>query len=128
MALAAHSRRYIFADAKTFLADAQKKRHMLFLVSAGDSVFQKEKINASGISSFFDDIAITNVSQKSFVIDEMKKNIGAREIVFIDDNKEVLDDIKKHHPSIKTVQMARTNRTPRSASADAYIKSFSEIN
>lgn len=127
MALAVRSRRYVFADAKTFLADAKKKRHTLFLVSAGDSVFQKEKINASGISSFFDDIAITSASQKSLAIDEIKKHTGAREIVFVDDNKEVLDDIKKHHPSIKTVQMARTNRTPRATSADMRIKNFSEI-
>lgn len=127
MALAGRSRHYIFADAKTFLADAQKKGHALFLVSAGDLVFQKEKINASGIFSFFDEIAITNASQKSFAIDEIKKNTGAREIVFIDDNKKVLDDIKKHHPSVKTVQMARTNRAPRTTSANMCIRNFSEI-
>lgn len=127
MALTARSRRYVFTDAKTFLMEAQKKGHTLCLVSAGDLVFQKEKINASGISSFFDEIAVINASQKSFAIDEIKRNTGAREVVFIDDKKEVLDDIKKHHPSVKTVQMARTNRMPRATSADICIKNFSEI-
>lgn len=128
MALAARSRHYIFADAKVFLMKTREEGHALFLVSAGDQVFQKEKINASGISSFFDNVTITSVSQKSLALDEIKKHTGIREIVFIDDNKEVIDDIKKHHPLIKIVQMVRTNRAPRSASADAYIKSFSEIN
>ena len=124
MALVARSRRYIFADAKTFFMEAQKKGHPLFLISTGDLIFQKEKISASGISSFFSKVMIIRVSQKSLALDKIKKSTDAGEIIFIDNDNNVIDDIKKHHPLITVVQMTRINHTPRSANADQYIKNF----
>ena len=127
MALAHQSRHYIFADAKAFLLDAQKKQHTLFLISAGDPVFQKEKIHASGISSFFKKVVITAASQKFIAIDEIKKQINGDEMVFIDDKKEAVEDMKKHHPYIKVVQMARVSRMARSKLVDGCIKNFLEL-
>jgi predicted phosphatase len=127
MGLAHQSRHYIFADAKAFLLDAQKKQHKLFLISAGDPIFQKEKIQASDISSFFEKVVITTASQKSIAINEIKKQISGDEIVFIDDKKEAVEDIKKYHPHIKVMQMARVNRIVRSKLVDGCIKNFSEL-
>lgn len=127
MALARRSRHYIFADAKTFFLNAQKKQIKLFLISAGDPVFQKEKINASGIFSFFQKVIITAPSQKSVAIDEIKKQSGGDEVIFIDDKKEIVEGIKKRHPQIRVAQMARSNRVPRSKRVDRFIKDFSEL-
>lgn len=127
MALARRSRQYIFADAKKFLFDAQKKQLKLFLISAGDAVFQKEKIDSSEVSSFFQKVIITTPSQKSVFLDEIKKQAVGDDIVFIDDKKEVVEEIKKRHPYIKVVQMVRVSRIVRSRLADGCIKNFSEL-
>lgn len=127
MALARRSRHYIFADAKSFLFNAQKKQFKLFLISAGDAVFQKEKIDASGVSSFFQKVIITTPSQKSVTINEIKKQAIGDEIVFVDDKKEIVEEIKKRHPYIKVVQMARVIRIVRSKLVDGCIKNFSEL-
>lgn len=124
MALARQSRRYIFADAKAFLSDTQKTQNKLFLVSVGDTIFQKEKIHASGVSSFFEKVVITTASQKFIAIDEIKKQTGGDKIVFVDDKKEIVDEIKKHYPSIKVVQMVRSVHTAQSSYADMHIKNF----
>ncbi len=126
--LASNSRTYIFTDAKKFLAAAQERGNMLFLLSTGDKIFQEAKIEASGIADFFAQIVIIKSSRKAPSLAGIKKQAGRGEVVFIDDKREVVEEIKKHNPDIRVVQMVRGSHVVKSEHADAYIKSFLEIN
>jgi len=125
--LAGHSRRYIFVDAKTFLVAAQKRGDKLFLLSTGDKLFQETKINASGIVPFLNNVFIATSSRKASLFAKIKKQAGRRETVFIDDKREVVDEIKKHNPNVRVVQMVRGAHVVKSDYVDTRIKNFIEF-
>ena len=97
------TRKYVFRDGVRFLEKI--KNEDLYIVSYGDSRFQKEKIKGSGISKYFKRISIAS-STKAIAIRKILKNkkpkIGEA-LIFIDDRVKFLKDIKKSYPGMVTI-------------------------
>jgi len=76
-------------------------RNKLILLSKGNLWFHKQKIKYSGIEKFFDEIYITDNKLKIFQ-EKIIPRYGQEKIIFIDDKKEELEQIKKIYAEIKT--------------------------
>lgn len=126
MALASRAERYLFPDAKGFLHRSQKKGNIFFLLSTGDPHFQEVKINASGITPMFTRVIITSSFKKAQAFGEIIKDAGRKEIMFVDDKKEVADEIKQRYPAVRVIQMTRSGRVEKSDLADGRVKDFSD--
>lgn len=78
------------------------------IFSFGNKKFQKQKIKILGLQELVDGIIITD-KPKSLALNKfIKKNEFKfksqqyREVVFIDDRQEILDEVKRNYPFIKT--------------------------
>lgn len=98
-------RKFLYEDAFPVL-EVLRSSHELFLVSHGEDSFQHAKVNASGISSFFQEVIITSdvtkVTPLSSIVDGEGKNS-----VFIEDNPLALVESKKVFPWLTTVRINR---------------------
>lgn len=77
------------------------KDNKLILLSKGNLWFHKQKIKYSGIEFFFDEIYITDNKLKVFQ-EKIIPKYGKEQIIFIDDKKEELEQVKKIYARIKT--------------------------
>ena len=122
-ALLLRSGRYLYSDAKPFLAYWKRRKQKVALVSSGFA-FQKKKVAASGLRPFFHPAVVTTSEFKVEPVRAIvKKNPGER-VVFMDDRKEVVDAIKKHFPSVFVIQVVRRSGQERSIHADAVVKNL----
>jgi len=78
-----------------------RKNNKLILLSKGDFWFHKQKIKYSGLESLFDKIYITDNKLKIFR-EKIMSRYSQEKIVFIDDKKEEMDEVKKVYAEIKT--------------------------
>ena len=117
------SSHYIYRDSKQFLAYWQRKKVPVFLTSTG-SAFQKEKVNASGLAHFFKKQYIIKNPLKLEPLKKILKNAESEKIVFIDDKKEVVDEVKKYFPHIFVIQMMRRSSPEKSRKADYAVKNL----
>jgi hypothetical protein len=82
-------KKYVFRDAICFLR--KNSKHDLFLVSYGDPLFQKMKINGAQISGLFEKIIVGRFRK----IDLISREVGKRN--FSQDEKLIaIDDLPKH--------------------------------
>jgi FMN phosphatase YigB (HAD superfamily) len=94
---------YIFDDFYDFVKKFEKKN--LFLISFGNSYFQKKKIKSSGIEGYFKKIKIVEKNNKGSFI---KKNTRKGEQVFlIDDRPEQLEKAKNEISRLILIRMKR---------------------
>ncbi len=98
--------KYIFSDAENFLR--QFKKNDLYLVSYGNTRFQKSKIKSSGLQKYFKETVIID-KLKSFAVRNIikKNNFRKEEMFFIDDRVEQIGDIKKKIAGIATIFVKR---------------------
>ncbi|MCK5490681.1 MAG: hypothetical protein KAI67_02450 [Candidatus Pacebacteria bacterium] len=94
---------YIFSDFFCFLSVAKKEE--LILLSYGLSDFQKNKIEKSGIISYFSEIIVTS-RDKAEDIEEIQ-NKYKEKIVYIEDKAESIDNVKKRMPEVITMKIIR---------------------
>ena len=121
------SSRYVFKDVSDFLGFLKKEHIRAVLLSTGDPVFQKQKIAKSGIEHLFDDVVIISEASKLHAIDAMVRKEKSTRFMFIDDKKEVVEEIKKSLPSVHVVHMQRNMITTEASNLDICISNFSEL-
>jgi FMN phosphatase YigB (HAD superfamily) len=99
--------KYVFDDVISFMNEFAGDD--VNIVSYGDAVFQKKKIDGSGIAKYCRDVIITERLKSRAVYEIMKKNNidGAEKTVFIDDRNEQIEDVKKRFPFVTTILLKR---------------------
>lgn len=98
------SKRFIFNDAKYFLAKFKKDE--LFLISFGANKYQREKIDNSGLQKYFKKIIMANNAKAEIIKLFCKKN-NPEEIYFIDDRIKFIQGVKMTVPQVKTILLSR---------------------
>ena len=120
--LLGHSRRYLYRDARAFLAYGRKNGHALALASNGYA-FQKKKVAASGIASLLDAVAVMAIP-KSRMIRALARRFPEESIFFIDDKTSVLDEVKRRMPRVIAIHMLRRSGPERSTRTDAIVSTL----
>lgn len=118
--------RYLYPDTKKFLRWCGRERIALAIVSRGPA-FQKKKIAASGIARSFKKIVVISEGAKSAAIQKIMHAYPHDTTVFVDDTKDVLDEVKQSLSAITAVQMTRRRRIEKSAVADARVADFAAL-
>lgn len=95
------SKNFLFPETVKKLKQLRQKAKKLILLSKGNPWFHKQKIKYSGLTKYFDEIYITNNKLKIFQRKIMPQ-YHQEKIVFIDDKKEELEEVKKAYPSLET--------------------------
>ena len=121
------SYRFVYDDVKKFLAFVKEEDIGVVLLSAGDAVFQKHKIAKSGIQDFFDEAVITPHSSKIADVDLILRKKKPMSALFIDDKKDVVEEIKNALPSVYVIQMRRNENKPPARNVDMVAKSFADM-
>lgn len=122
MRLLAQARQYIYREARTFLAYYKKRGEHLMLASNGYA-FQKKKVASSGIIPLFSAAVVRDVP-KSKIIRGFIRRFRPQRIVFIDDKKSVVEEVKRNIPQATVLQMVRRKGQERSTRADAVVSSL----
>jgi len=116
---------FVYSDFFDFVLDYKKEE--LILLSFGTTKFQKNKIENSGISKYFNEVIITS-RNKADDMSCIKKKYN-KNIIFIDDKAEAIDDVKKRLPNVVTMKMERPQGghiDTESKLADYVIKELNE--
>ena len=117
---------YIYADVPDFLRFLGDKEIRAILLSTGDTGFQSQKISKSGIGDLFDEVIIIPDASKVSALKALIRREQPSSVMFIDDKKEVVEEIKASLPSIYVVQMRR-RETQLPARNLVSIKNFSGL-
>ncbi|NTU66495.1 MAG: hypothetical protein HGB08_01070 [Candidatus Moranbacteria bacterium] len=99
--------KYLFGDVADFLEDM--KGNSLFLVSYGETEFQRAKMGSLSRNEAFLECVVSE-NAKSEVIGELLKRHDIRSLgrsFFIDDRLENIQDIKNRFPEMTTILMHR---------------------
>lgn len=120
------SARCVFRDSALFLAHQKERGALLFLLSTGIG-FQKQKIQSSGLSKYFKKVMVVSCASKKASLARMLRRFRGEPFLFIDDKKEVIDEIKRTFPNARAIQMARRRSIKRSKIADAVVMNFKEL-
>lgn len=128
--LISDTKRYLFKDGVDFLKRFQKED--LYIVSFGDSKFQKEKIKNSGIGKYFKKVLIIGVSKAVGIRKILKsRNLEPGEaLIFIDDRAKFLKDIKKSYPGMVTFLLKRSEGRyddKKTKYCDFEVKNFDDV-
>ena len=121
---AERSKKYLYPEAKRFLSAVKKTGARIILLSWGDA-FHKTKVKSSGLVDLFDELKIiTQASKTKPILQILRKNAG--KVVFIDDRREVIDEVKRKISSLVAIQVVRHSDQERSMLADAVVRNLSE--
>ncbi len=119
-------RRYLFPDVLPFLQAAKQNGVRLYLLSFGSDEWQRYKVTASHLGSYFDDIFFTATpGGKAKLIEEHADKIP-QEALVVDNNPNELDLIKDAAPGIQTYYMNRVPDDLRSPPDDLSRRKFLE--
>ncbi len=95
---------FVYPDVLPVLRNL-KKENQLILLSYGEKKFQKEKIEDSKITKYFNKIIITQDINK---VSDLKKILKEKEIaIFVEDNPYAILEVKKSFPKIITIRINR---------------------
>src|SRR5437899_7632893 len=120
-------RRYLFPDVLPFLQAAKTNGVRLYLLSFGSDEWQRYKVTASHLGSYFDDSFFTAAQGgKAKLIQEHADKIPQEALVVVDNNPNELDLIKDAAPGIQTYYMNRVPDDLRSPSDDLSRRKFLE--
>lgn len=119
------SAQYLYHDAKPFLSYWQGRGQRIALVSSG-FVFQKKKVRACGLLSFFRPAVITGTALKVEPVRDIVRRFPEERFVFMDDRLPVVDAIKKHFPDIFVIQVVRRKEQARSKNVNAVVRDLGE--
>ncbi len=118
--LLAHAGEYFYADTLSFLHYWRSRKERTALLSRGNK-FQKVKVRASGVARFCKPAIVADTADKVAPLRRIIKAAAARQVVFIDDTKHMVDAVKQNFPHILVLQMVRRKEQERSARADAIV-------
>lgn len=119
-------RKYIFDDVHPFLKFLLNNKWRVELLSIGYRPAQRKKVQGSGLANFFHKIHVIDSDNKS---DHLKKILKKPDnhFVFIDDNINLVDDVKKNFPKATVMQILRYSRQEKSKKADYVVKNLGEV-
>ena len=117
---------YIYPDAKRFLSFFKENGASLFIVSTGDFMYYKKKVFASGIARYCKKVYIVKNVSKNRKLGEIIRSSKRDRIIFLDDKKRVIDEIKKEFPNVFAIQVRRVHTREKSARADIHVKNLDE--
>lgn len=117
---------YIYKDVPDFLMFLEKEGISAVVLSTGDAQFQKQKIQKSGITDCFEEIIIVPNVSKVVALHTLIRKKKPASAIFIDDKKEVVEEVKKSLPEVYTIQMRRRETQAPARGGDLEIKDFSE--
>lgn len=121
--LLAWSALYLYRDAGPFLSYWKTRGEPLILASSGFA-FQKKKVRASGTLPFFQRTLIIESASKVKPLAEILARHTGELIVFIDDKKAVVDEVKQNFPNLLVLQMVRRGGQEISVCADAIVSNL----
>ena len=98
-------KKFIFPDVWDFF-EQTKGKHRIFLATFGDEVFQRAKVEASGVSHFFEELFFTGGEMKGGPLARRFSDTG-ESVVFVDDDPFQLASVQDSAPYIKTIQIER---------------------
>lgn len=101
----ADTEKFLFPDAKSFLASLKVSGYSTFILSFGDIYFQTAKISGTGISQFIERNIITDKDKAVALqseIDDDGKNAW-----FFDDRIHFIESVKRAFPKVRTVLVRR---------------------
>lgn len=119
---------YVFPEMKAFLEKARAANIKLYILSFGQSDFQRKKIQGTGLMEYFQEVFIVQEKKYAPILASIEHD---EEVIwFFDDRAEFVSDVKDAIPTVKTVQVSRPEgryHDDRSPSADFLIQDFSAI-
>ena len=89
---------YVYSDVIESLKDLIKRKHELYIFTYGDLKYQKRKIAASKLESYFKKVIITQDDKSKIILDKINS-------VFIDNNPNVVD--KLYEAGYKVIRIKR---------------------
>lgn len=122
---------FLYDDTLYFLSLMGKERIPMVMVSIGDSAWQKRKLNACGITSFFEKICILHKTNegKNQIIEKLCSSSSGPHI-FIDDKPSIIKSatiLKRKFPYLTIIHILRGNHTDEDAgSPDFTISNLKE--
>lgn len=119
MRLLLRSHTYLYREALPFLAQRKKTGEDLALASQGYA-FQKKKVASSGVVPLLSAAVVRDIP-KSKIIRGFIRRFRPQRIVFIDDKKSVVEEVKRNVPRAVAIQVRRRKDQERSARADAIV-------
>ncbi len=98
-------KKFIFPDVWDFF-EAAKGKHRIFLATFGDEIFQRAKVEASGVTEFFEEMIFTGGEMKGSALAKHFPDTG-ESTIFVDDDPYQLASVQDLAPHIQTVQIVR---------------------
>jgi FMN phosphatase YigB (HAD superfamily) len=89
-----NAKNYLFDDSVGFLKEIRKSSNYLVLLSYGECLFQKMKIDNTDIGKSFDQIIVTDEKKLNVILGHKKIN-SFENVFFIEDHPEQLDGAMK---------------------------------
>lgn len=121
-----NSRQFLYPDVIEFLDKLTKQKIPLYLLTFGNPIFQKQKVEASGIAHYFKKTIYTSKDKYS-VADKIP---SANHATFINDNPHEIQPLQTRFPKAKFIQIKRENGKEFELKLKdiILINQFSEIN
>lgn len=98
------SRECLYSDSEKFLKEMKKRKRPMILLTHGNEQFQADKVQATGIGDYFDQVIFT-VEPKEKVFSEL--SIDFRQAVLINDNPTENKELKDKFPELKIIRVRR---------------------
>lgn len=97
---------YIFEDFYDFTKEVTKDE--IFLISFGDTSFQKGKIKNSNILKYINNYKLTNTSKANCIKEIIKKNKIQETMCFIDDRPDQIKEVQENIPEMVIYRMKKS--------------------
>jgi len=99
------SRRLLFSDVIPCLRRWKRKGYRLILLTYGDRVFQRAKLQHSGLSPLFERVIVTSDPYKIAMVQRLAGRDG--QAVIIDDNFDALRRLRRRVRDLRTIHVER---------------------
>ncbi len=117
------SRSCVYKEARMFLDRLKKMGFELYLVSSGDKVIQRKKIETSGLLKYFQGgVHLLEGDDKAGVIRGLAR--PGEVAIFLDDKEAIADEVKKSLPYVRVFHVVRHRGCKRSRVVDAVVSNL----
>lgn len=99
----------MYFDTKIFLDSINKDKFEVMMLSMGDKVFQKRKIDNSGVAQYFDKIYICEEQKWNYL---KKLRLGDQKFYVIDDRSDTISNIAETFPASIPILIRRRKIRP----------------
>lgn len=106
MKFVSHCEGYVFSDALPFLEYFQSVGADMFLLSYGTSLFQKEKVEGSGIERYFKKMVVGDI-HKGRALNEILGEKSGKGSWFFDDRVSHIQNVKQRNREVQTLLVSR---------------------